>query len=203
MPAIRSAGPARRDRLHRRPVRRRPAGDHAGPDAGRSRGHCPQLRARHRASQGEKGGSPRSWPATPRPARNSRVEARSVINATGVYVDAVRRLDEPAATALVSPSQGAHLVLDSSFFPGDTALLGPAHRRRPRALRDSLARSRAGRDDRHARGRGGERAAPASRRDRVSAELPRPVLETPARPRRRPEHVRRPAPAASRPGRRA
>jgi glycerol-3-phosphate dehydrogenase len=54
-----------------------------------------------------------------------RVEARSVINAAGVFVDAVRRLDETAAPSLVSPSQGAHLVLDSAFFPGDTALLVP------------------------------------------------------------------------------
>jgi glycerol-3-phosphate dehydrogenase len=54
-----------------------------------------------------------------------RVEARSVINAAGVYVDAVRRMDEPAATALMSPSQGAHVVIDASFFPGETALLVP------------------------------------------------------------------------------
>jgi glycerol-3-phosphate dehydrogenase len=54
-----------------------------------------------------------------------RVEARSVINAAGVFVDAVRRLDDLTAPPLVSPSQGAHLVLDSSFFPGDTALLVP------------------------------------------------------------------------------
>ncbi len=54
-----------------------------------------------------------------------RVEARSVINAAGVCVDAVRRLDDAAAPPLVSPSQGAHLVLDASFFPGDTALLVP------------------------------------------------------------------------------
>jgi glycerol-3-phosphate dehydrogenase len=54
-----------------------------------------------------------------------RVEARSVINAAGVFVDAVRRLDEATAEPLVSPSQGAHLVLDASFFPGDTALLVP------------------------------------------------------------------------------
>jgi glycerol-3-phosphate dehydrogenase len=54
-----------------------------------------------------------------------RVEARSVINAAGVYVDAVRRLDDLTAPPLVSPSQGAHLVLDPSFFPGDTALLVP------------------------------------------------------------------------------
>ena len=54
-----------------------------------------------------------------------RVEARSVINAAGVLVDAVRRLDDVAAESIVSPSQGTHLVLDASFFPGDTALLVP------------------------------------------------------------------------------
>ena len=54
-----------------------------------------------------------------------RVEARSVINAGGVYVDALRRLDDPGAPSLVSPSQGAHLVLDHSFFPGSSALLVP------------------------------------------------------------------------------
>jgi glycerol-3-phosphate dehydrogenase len=55
------------------------------------------------------------------------VEARAVINATGVYVDAVRRLDDPAdaATPLLTPSQGAHLVLDQSFLPGTSAMLVP------------------------------------------------------------------------------
>jgi glycerol-3-phosphate dehydrogenase len=55
------------------------------------------------------------------------IEARSVINATGVYVDAVRRLDDAgaAATPLLTPSQGAHLVLDRSFLPGTSALLVP------------------------------------------------------------------------------
>ncbi len=48
-----------------------------------------------------------------------------MINAAGVFVDAVRRLDEATAEPVVSPSQGAHLVLDASFFPGDTALLVP------------------------------------------------------------------------------
>jgi glycerol-3-phosphate dehydrogenase len=54
-----------------------------------------------------------------------RVETRSVINAAGVHVDTVRRMDEPAAAALMTPSQGAHVVIDSSFFPGETALLIP------------------------------------------------------------------------------
>jgi glycerol-3-phosphate dehydrogenase len=54
-----------------------------------------------------------------------RLSTRAVINATGVYADQVRRMDDPAAPALVSPSQGAHIVIDSSFFPGETALLVP------------------------------------------------------------------------------
>jgi glycerol-3-phosphate dehydrogenase len=55
-----------------------------------------------------------------------RAVARSVINAGGVYVDALRRLDDPGAPSLVSPSQGAHVVLDPSFFPGRSALLVPS-----------------------------------------------------------------------------
>jgi glycerol-3-phosphate dehydrogenase len=53
------------------------------------------------------------------------VPARAVINATGVYVDALRRLDDPGAAPLLKPSQGAHLVLDRSYFPGASALLIP------------------------------------------------------------------------------
>jgi glycerol-3-phosphate dehydrogenase len=52
-------------------------------------------------------------------------QARSVVNAAGICVDAVRRLDDPASRELISPSQGAHVVIDRSFFPGDTALLVP------------------------------------------------------------------------------
>ena len=53
------------------------------------------------------------------------IEARAVINATGVFVDSIRLLDDPEASALVTPSQGAHLVLDRSFLPGDAALMVP------------------------------------------------------------------------------
>jgi len=57
--------------------------------------------------------------------REIHVEARAVINAAGVYVDSLRRLDEALAPAIVAASQGAHLVLDRSFLPGQTALLVP------------------------------------------------------------------------------
>jgi len=54
-----------------------------------------------------------------------RVRARCVVNATGVWVDGVRRLEEPQADDLVLPSRGAHLVVGREFFPSDHALLVP------------------------------------------------------------------------------
>jgi glycerol-3-phosphate dehydrogenase len=53
------------------------------------------------------------------------VRARAVINATGVFVDEVRTLDEPGATPLVRPSRGAHLVLDLAVQPGPAGVLVP------------------------------------------------------------------------------
>jgi len=53
------------------------------------------------------------------------IAARVVINAAGVYVDALRRLDDAGVRPLLTVSQGAHLVLDRSFLPGSTALLVP------------------------------------------------------------------------------
>lgn len=53
------------------------------------------------------------------------LKAKVVINATGVFVDEIRRLDDAAATRLIAPSQGIHLVLDKSFSPGDTAIMVP------------------------------------------------------------------------------
>lgn len=51
--------------------------------------------------------------------------ARVVVNATGVYADAIRRLDDPSAEPIIAPSQGVHLVLDKSFLPGDSAIMVP------------------------------------------------------------------------------
>ena len=57
------------------------------------------------------------------------VSASCVVNATGVWVDAVRDMDaEPGAPKrlpMVAPSQGVHLVVDRSFLPTDHALLIP------------------------------------------------------------------------------
>jgi glycerol-3-phosphate dehydrogenase len=54
-----------------------------------------------------------------------KAEARAVVNATGPFSDAVRRLAEPAARPMIAPSQGAHLVLDRSFLPGENAIMVP------------------------------------------------------------------------------
>ena len=53
------------------------------------------------------------------------IPARVVINATGVYADAVRHFDEPDSAPILSPSQGIHLVLDADFLPGQHALMIP------------------------------------------------------------------------------
>ena len=53
------------------------------------------------------------------------IHAKSVVNATGVFVDAIRSMDAPAAKPIVAPSQGIHIVVDRSFLPGDHAVMIP------------------------------------------------------------------------------
>jgi glycerol-3-phosphate dehydrogenase len=53
------------------------------------------------------------------------INARVVVNATGVFTDSVRRLADPAIEPLVVTSQGIHLVFDPSFLKSETALMVP------------------------------------------------------------------------------
>ncbi len=53
------------------------------------------------------------------------VKAKVVINATGVFADAVMQMDEPLQDKLIAPSQGVHLVVDKKFFPGKAAMMIP------------------------------------------------------------------------------
>ena len=57
------------------------------------------------------------------------VRARCVVNATGVWVDALRQQDGEATgrpvKPLVAPSQGVHIVVDREFLPTDHALMVP------------------------------------------------------------------------------
>ena len=51
--------------------------------------------------------------------------ARTVVNATGVFVDDVLVMDAPEASPMVRPSQGIHLVFDKSFLGPHDALMIP------------------------------------------------------------------------------
>lgn len=48
-----------------------------------------------------------------------------VVNATGIFVDELIKMDAPEAAPLVKPSQGIHLVVDKSFLGGQTAIMIP------------------------------------------------------------------------------
>lgn len=54
-----------------------------------------------------------------------KVQAKAVVNATGVFVDAVLAMDDAAARKTICVSQGIHLVLDKKFFPSQHALMIP------------------------------------------------------------------------------
>ncbi|MGA7524672.1 MAG: glycerol-3-phosphate dehydrogenase/oxidase [Acidobacteriaceae bacterium] len=53
------------------------------------------------------------------------VDARVVVNATGIFTDETRRLANPGAPPMLAPSQGIHLVLDRDFLRGKTAIMVP------------------------------------------------------------------------------
>ena len=53
------------------------------------------------------------------------VRARAVVNATGPFVDELRRLDDPSIEPMLDASSGVHVVLDARFAPPGTGLLIP------------------------------------------------------------------------------
>ncbi|MEM9283779.1 MAG: glycerol-3-phosphate dehydrogenase/oxidase, partial [Verrucomicrobiota bacterium] len=53
------------------------------------------------------------------------VRSKAMINATGVFTDSVRRMDDPDAGEMMTTSQGIHLVLDEEFLGGETAVMIP------------------------------------------------------------------------------
>ncbi len=78
------------------------------------------------------------------------VGARCVVNAAGVWGDAVRRLADPAAVPCLRPSQGVH-GRGWRLPARARCLAAAAHRRWPRAVHDSLARQAPDRHRRHRR----------------------------------------------------
>jgi glycerol-3-phosphate dehydrogenase len=53
------------------------------------------------------------------------LKAKTIVNATGVFVDEILKMDVPSGHPMVRPSQGAHIVLDKSFLKGSSALMIP------------------------------------------------------------------------------
>lgn len=57
--------------------------------------------------------------------RDYEIRARSVINATGIFIDELRRLDDRTARPLLEHSRGSHVVFPRETFPGTQALIIP------------------------------------------------------------------------------
>lgn len=55
----------------------------------------------------------------------SQIKAKVVINATGVFADAIRKKDLSTAKNRMMGSRGTHIVLDKSFLIGNTAIMIP------------------------------------------------------------------------------
>ena len=53
------------------------------------------------------------------------LKGKCVINATGIFVDKIIQMDEKYKAPMVRPSQGIHLVVDSSFLGGNDAIMIP------------------------------------------------------------------------------
>ncbi|MDX6183190.1 glycerol-3-phosphate dehydrogenase/oxidase [Flavobacterium sp. Fl-77] len=53
------------------------------------------------------------------------IKGTAVINATGVFTNAIMKLNDTVYKKYIVPSQGIHLVFDKSFLPSDHALMIP------------------------------------------------------------------------------
>jgi glycerol-3-phosphate dehydrogenase len=53
------------------------------------------------------------------------IRSKCVINATGVFTDAIMKMDDAKHDNIITPSQGIHLVVDKEFLPGDAAIMIP------------------------------------------------------------------------------
>jgi len=53
------------------------------------------------------------------------ISAKTIMNATGVWVDDILEMDVSAHEKTIRPSQGIHLVLKKEFLPGENALMIP------------------------------------------------------------------------------
>ena len=54
-----------------------------------------------------------------------KIDAKVVLNATGVFSNHIRQMDQPDIKSNIIPSQGTHIVLDRKFMLGNHAILIP------------------------------------------------------------------------------
>lgn len=54
------------------------------------------------------------------------IRAKGVVNATGPFADAVRRMDDPQAKDMLKVSSGIHILLDAKHTPEDMSLMIPS-----------------------------------------------------------------------------
>ena len=57
--------------------------------------------------------------------KKSTFTGKIVINATGVFVDDILKMNDPKSRNMVRPSQGVHIVLDKKFLNSESALMIP------------------------------------------------------------------------------
>ncbi len=53
------------------------------------------------------------------------ISAKAIINATGIFTDQTRSLDQPTRPPLLSVSRGSHIVVPARFLGGNTAVMVP------------------------------------------------------------------------------
>ncbi|KAJ9653858.1 mitochondrial glycerol-3-phosphate dehydrogenase [Neophaeococcomyces mojaviensis] len=61
-----------------------------------------------------------------KPVSPVRIRAKGIINATGPFCDAIRKLDEPDTKEIVAPSSGVHVILPGYYSPQKMGLIDPS-----------------------------------------------------------------------------
>ncbi|KAL8823619.1 MAG: hypothetical protein Q9191_005697, partial [Dirinaria sp. TL-2023a] len=54
------------------------------------------------------------------------IKAKGIINATGPFTDAIRKMDEPSVQEIVAPSSGVHVILPGFYSPSKMGLIDPS-----------------------------------------------------------------------------
>ena len=58
-------------------------------------------------------------------AKEFRIRAKGIINATGPFTDGIRQMDDPKVQQIVAPSSGVHVILPGYYSPANMGLIDP------------------------------------------------------------------------------